>query len=577
MTDFKSLNVPRMIEPNMEFRKAVFKQAASSVDFREACWVACRESCSFWVNTFVWTYDPRKVGCPIMPFLTWPFQDEGFDSLHGAIMNQHDVLIEKSRDMGASWICLLKFLHCWLFYPGTTFLMMSRVSDLVDCAGNPDALFWKIDHTLKYMPKWLLPDEKAVKRTYMHLENLEIGTTIDGYTTTGDSVVGGRRTAALFDEFPKVKDSQDIWAQSADMSNCRIFNGTPNGTNNTFYRLTQMETIKKLRFHWTAHPLKAHGLYYVDGKPTSPWYENEFKRRGCNRREMAAQVDIDYLGSSFQFFESDEIENLVALYGRAPSRIGELVDGKFADIESGKLSYWGHMIDGMCEPGEFVIGVDVAQGAGGPMATPSCVSVFNRKTGMKQAEYASASIKPEELGDYVAKLGRWFNNASVIWEDQGPGVPFGKRLIAINYPNIYYRRVENKIDKTRTTTPGIYMTSEVKLSILTEYRRALSSGDYVNPSVIALRECHKIIFDVNGVVVNSLSLSKDDPSGAKANHADRVIADALGWKFAAEYSIQEKKDEEAQGPAVNSIAWRRKEREKAERAKKFWQTRRVYA
>jgi len=47
---------------------------------------------------------------------------------------------------------------------------------------------------------------------------------------------------------------------------------------------------------------------------------------------------------------------------------------------------------------------------------------------------------------------------------------------------------------------------------------------------MALAECLSYIYTQGGSVVHSGSLNKEDPSGANANHGDRVIADALSWR-----------------------------------------------
>ena len=77
-------------------------------------WDACSRDILYWINTFVWTFDPRKPN-PKIPFITYEYQDEAFLAMDEALpgaggeFKGHDVIIEKSRDMGASWICLTLF------------------------------------------------------------------------------------------------------------------------------------------------------------------------------------------------------------------------------------------------------------------------------------------------------------------------------------------------------------------------------------------------------------------------------------------------------------------------------------
>lgn len=50
-----------------------------------------------------------------------------------------------------------------------------------------------------------------------------------------------------------------------------------------------------LRLHWTLHPEKAKGLYYdAEGRPRSPWYDNEIKKKKMTEDAVARELDIDY-------------------------------------------------------------------------------------------------------------------------------------------------------------------------------------------------------------------------------------------------------------------------------------------
>lgn len=59
----------------------------------------------------------------------------------------------------------------------------------------------------------------------------------------------------------------------------------------------------------------------------------------------------------------------------------------------------------------------------------------------------------------------------------------------------------------------------------------LSDGSFVNLSRDAVRECREYVFSQTGGLVHARSRSSVDPSGARDNHGDRVIADALAAKL----------------------------------------------
>ena len=217
--------VPRDLQANIEFRRWVNQRASGDPNAAKEFWIMAKRDPLFFVNTFMFTYDPRRDPSAI-PFITYPFQDRAILTLCSAL-GERDVLIEKSRDMGASWINLTVFFWAWLTHDLQSFLMVSRKEDLVDKPGDPKSLFWKVDFALDRLPLWLRP---VYTRTKLHLYNHETGSTLDGESTTGDVARGDRRTGILLDEFASVENAEEVLAATADATNCRFFNSTPKGT-----------------------------------------------------------------------------------------------------------------------------------------------------------------------------------------------------------------------------------------------------------------------------------------------------------------------------------------------------------
>jgi hypothetical protein len=151
------------LQENLQYRQEVLKRAGSDRNLQRELWIACSRDILYWVNVFGWTYDPRKISSgmtPKLPFITWEYQDEAFLALDESV-GQTDVLIEKSRDMGASWICLTLFTWRWLFRPMESYLMVSRKESLVD--GSGDSLFSHVDFILKGLPEWMRPNFRRNK------------------------------------------------------------------------------------------------------------------------------------------------------------------------------------------------------------------------------------------------------------------------------------------------------------------------------------------------------------------------------------------------------------------------------
>ena len=560
--------VPKDFFANLKFRREMIKLGVSDSLAAEELWIMCSRDPLFYINTFVWTYDPRKTPAAL-PFITYDYQDEAFVEVFRAI-GSYDLLTKKSRDMGASWIYIIAPEYLWHFRELQSFLFVSRVQDLVDKTEDPDSLFWKVDFIHKNLPRFLLP---GINRTKLHVYNIDNGSTIDGSSTTGDVARGGRRTAILLDEFASVDEGHAVLSATRDATRCRLFNSTPKGVGNAFYDMTQTD-IRILRFHWSQHPEKKPGLYsskdskleiidtdykfaddypfILDGKLRSPWYDNECKR-AAHPMEIAQELDIDFLGSNYQFFVPAVIEKLQKETVRPPYLKGEIeYDADtleplgFTDTEEGRLNLWvtidaaGKLPAGI----DAVLAVDIAAGTG---ASNSVISIGNRKTSEKVAEFASPYITPHDLAKTAVALAKWFNDGLLIWDAGGHGRIFGNCVIDAGYRKIYYRQNEQSLSRKVSDVPGYFFTKDNKRTTIGEYREALDSGKFINRSYQALRECLEYVYvRSSSSIEHSKCANTIDPTGARDNHGDRVIADALLYKGMKMFSVVE--EEEIQVP-----------------------------
>lgn len=565
----------------LEFRKSLLDEGYRNPEFANGVWLMCSQDLLFFCDAFGWMYDPRREDLPDSPypFVTWPFQAPTLLGISAAIEGKHDLLIQKSRDMGASWMILYVLTWRFIFRKHQSFLIASRKEDLVDDRGNPDSLFWKIDCILEHLPEWIRPN---VDRTNMHMENMDGRSVIDGESTNKAIGVGGRRTALMLDEVAQMSDGMAIIEATADVSKCRLFNSSFYGTGDAFY-LHSRKCQVQIKLPWWLHPEKAEGLYYgPHGKRRSPWYDAEDARR--HPWEMANQVDMNPEGGNFGFFEEPLVNRLLAMCA-PPIRMGvlefdksDIVNARFVGGRAGPLRVWA-VLDGQDRlPGrkQYVIGADVATGnqpLGGIGASNSVLSVLDAETGEFVAEYASASVDPYEFGMVAVAVGNWlaagrFDGAEwplIIWEHHGPGTLFAKALVEAGYPRIYFRDDhESKLAPLATDKIGFAQGRESKVTLLGEYRQALKAGSVLNRSVEAILELRGYVYDKSGNVDYVGNLNFVDPTQAKANHGDRVIANALAWRAGKPLQRQKKQDDERVIPM--QCFYRRQQAARKERA-----------
>ena len=527
--------VPKGFDENLRWRIEMIRAARASAADQAALRKMCSEDILFYVNAFCWTYDPRRDD-PTVPFITYPFQDEVFADLDASI-GRRDICIKKSRDMGASWMLCTLFEWRWHFKDGQSFLLVSRNEDYVDKPGNSKSLFWKIDFLHRNMPGWLLP---RMTRTNLRLTNDDNGSAIDGESTTGDVARGDRRTAIGMDEFAAfdVDAGYKALASTRDATKSRIFNSTPDGVGNAFYDVAHSPNVHQVVLHWTRHPVKADGLYIgPDGKPRSPWYDSEVKR--CiHPQEVAQELDIDFQGSDFQFFDPKEIDRLVMQHCRPASHVGELefdpstgTPRLFVPSRGGSLRLWcGVDASGqVAHDRGYVVGADISAGTG---SSNSVISVADRNTGEKVAELTTPRLRPDELARYAVALCKWFHDdtgkgAYMIWEAPGPGRNFGDVVIEMGYRNVYWKTREESLSKKSEPIPGWWPVKDAKRAVFGDYRRAILDGRFINRSREAMAELREIVYTANGGIEHSKASRTIDPSGARDNHGDRPTADAL--------------------------------------------------
>lgn len=593
---------PKDPRANAAYRRAILARAADDDAFREEVWIRASRDIIWFTDTFAWTYSPKDYpDAPNRPFILYDgYQEDAVLKLDGSI-GVNDVLIEKSRDMGASWLNLLVFYHRWHFKPRQSFLIGSRKEEYVDKTGDPKTLFWKLDFLYNNLPGWLQPNRR---RNDLHMENLDNGSTIDGESTNSDFATGDRRTAVLLDEFAKVHENgHSILRATRDVTKCRIFNSTPEGAAGAFYdtklKLEATHPGRILRLHWSLHPEKAAGLYstttrqeggqievidktypfptgynfIADGKLRSPWYDNECDR-AASQQEIAQELDIDYAASGWQYFDQPKLDKVAAKYVRNPIMRGELIfdntsrsrrKPELLESAGGRLMLWMVLDENYRVPvvpgDEFVIGADTSMGKGGDMSSNSVASVGNRRTGEKVAQFTTNQMSPQDFCIYTIALCHFFHNAYLIWEDNGPGGEFTKQVIETGYRNVFYRvNDEKSYVPDRTKRMGWWSDKTTKRILLSDYFKALIGGTFINRCAEALKECGEYVHGANGEIYHARSKSSIDPTASGENHGDMVIADALVNRGFVDVAVVEDQDEPE--PSPHSFLGRRLEAER---------------
>ena len=256
-----------------------------------------------WINDFVFTYNPR-VAAPLiktMPFLLFRRQIDMIQFLQQCLLDKECGLIEKSRDVGATWLCCAFSVWLWIFEPGSSVGWGSRKELLVDRLGDPDSIFEKMRMILRRLPPWMLPHGFDFRKhaTMMKIINPVTGATITG--ESGDNIGrGGRKMIYFKDESAHYERPELIEAALGDNTDVQIDISSVHGTGNIFYRRRiageEWAPGKKIPkgktrvfiFDWRDHPGKS-----------QDWYDSRRAKMASEGmlHVFAQEVDRDYTAS----------------------------------------------------------------------------------------------------------------------------------------------------------------------------------------------------------------------------------------------------------------------------------------
>jgi len=600
------IKVPKWKNENLAWREKLLQKAENDYAMQQDLLAASAESYLFWVNTWAFTYHQFETNPetgkqvpstePHQPMITWEIQDELFDWLNDHFEKGKDGLIDKSRDMGASWCCL-EYLHwLWLFRPGTEIREMSRVEDLVD-SGLSKSLFWKHDYINAYLPDWMCPPEVKIRgksnRTKMRIHNELIKTTIGGESTQKHAMRADRAAVLLLDEFAMVDEGAAIRTSTAHVAPCRIVNSTTLGAGTEYSRWKNSGQIDVFSLMFWNHPEKGKGRFVKQDSITkeysisSPWLEKLYE--WCTPKEIASEVLGKDIEAGDSFFTLSVIDKHIVLFGSEPKehyniilkkgiandaipRILQRRDEKAYSIvksKNGKLEIWGGLINGRPDQSKtYIFGIDTSKGQG---ASESVISIKCKQSGEIIAKWKCRNTPPYEFARIIVGLALWTGGANpqrlpyLKWENNGPGWDLGYLLVKeFHYPFYYVSSTIGKVTDKKKGKYGFHVSQESKELLLRAYERALMQGKIINHDKRGLEQA-KYYIHYPSKRVGPAELS--DKSAAEwLLHGDIVMADALTVE---DKEVAKPRGQQKMAP-YRSFGWRYEQKMKSRQKSKGW-------
>ncbi len=271
-------------------RRYAHKESIERSHLEELEWWQCRDDPVYFINNYCYTCDPRDLST--WPFDLFPKQAEFIRWIEAREKQQEDGVVEKSRDVGVTWLCCAYALHGWLFRMNFHVGFGSRKLELVDRLGDLDCIFEKMRFMLYGLPPWMKPQgfKRSEHDNHARLVNPQLGTTITG--EGGDNIGrGGRKLIYFVDEAAFLERQQSVERALSQTTRVRIDVSTHNGPGTVFYRKRFSGTVPVFVFDWKDDPRKNYTVKDERGNVSYPWYEEQ--KRRFDKVTIAQEIDRD--------------------------------------------------------------------------------------------------------------------------------------------------------------------------------------------------------------------------------------------------------------------------------------------
>ena len=295
----------------LRYRKHIRKMADADENVRRSVMYFAANDPAYYCCIFGIIYEPRwRDGRPPgwRPWIPYAFQVETFrwiiDVSRKTGPRGHGI-VEKARDMGASWMCCLIAIHYYLFADAGDLGFSSRSQVEVDERGNPKSLFTKLRGLLTIapgieadlrLPDWLMPAGfmPRVHDKTMLMTHPSKPITIAGSTTTKNAGRGNRTTYWFNDEAAFNPYYGMARATQVSVTD-HIFSVSSAGLDDGGAFKSEVDTARTagdnpsapgssyLRLDWWVNPLN-----------DNAWYEAK-KAEMNDPYAFAREVEIDYL------------------------------------------------------------------------------------------------------------------------------------------------------------------------------------------------------------------------------------------------------------------------------------------
>jgi len=273
-------------------------------------YAACASDVLYWIRNYGLITNPKSPDPESrkLPLILWPRQVELVERALHAKANQETLVVNKAREIGASWLMLHLVAHAWMFEPGFSAHLGSRKEELVDNR-TLDSLFGKLRWVIEHQPAHLLSrdDYDDTNARLIHRRN---GSEVTGESTNEGWGRSARKTVLFLDEFAHVEPAlQDrIWTGIESVSGCKWVVSTPNGKGNKFHFLSLMlPEEKRITLDWQTDPRRDYAWFearLLENGGDLSWDERE-QEHACSFAGVSGHRILKFDRAKAEFGDED--------------------------------------------------------------------------------------------------------------------------------------------------------------------------------------------------------------------------------------------------------------------------------
>lgn len=436
-------------------------------------------------------------------------QKELIDNLNKFTKN----IVPKSRQSGISTTSALYAALYMMFNDDRKVCIVAHKRD------GAENFLAKVKEFINDRPEWLGDDDTEsgiwVKNQSQSRIVLSNGSEARAFASSSESLRSFTPTFLIMDECAFIPNARKLWTAAAptlSTGGMALFISTPNGQDALFYKTYEQALIGESEFNityirWWRDKRYNKGLKWVKGeneifeeedeqrmfelfedgyKPTSPWFESQKKMANNDKKKIAQEYEIEFLGSSSTVVESEVIQRIQEKYVLDKKNIS-------TDKRWDKIHYFRPPIEGE----EYIMGVDVSSGNSDDK---SAIALINSETMEICAEYCE-KVTPDLLAHTVDYLGRMYNDALAVVDVQGG---YGETTILelknLNYKNIYQgaRSVRSLRNGSQEVFDGFLITTSNRPKMVEKFRTLIRKDEFIVESPRLLSELKTFIYKESG-------------------------------------------------------------------------------